>query len=45
MIGLVSADYEKLLSFELFKGLNRSLVEKVVNGAVTRNLKHREFFF
>jgi len=45
MAGLVSVDYEKLSSFELFKGLNRSFVEKAAFGAVTKSLKHREFFF
>ena len=45
MAGLVSVDYEKLSSFELFKGFNRSFVEKAAFGAVTKNLKHREFFF
>lgn len=45
MAGLISVDYEKLSSFELFKGLNRSFVEKIAFGAVTKNLKHREFFF
>jgi hypothetical protein len=43
MAGLVSVDYEKLSSFELFKGLNRSFVEKAAFGAVTKSLKHREF--
>lgn len=45
MAGLVSVDYEKLSSFELFKGLNRSFVEKAAFGAVTKSLKHRAFFF
>ncbi len=45
MASLLPDDIDKIASFELFRGLNRDLIEKVVSGAYSKQLKHREYFF
>lgn len=45
MTSLNSSDIDKIASFELFQGFNRGLIEKVVSGGFSKQLKHREYFF
>lgn len=42
---LLSGDIDKIASFELFHGLSRSVIEKAAFGAISKQLKHREYIF
>lgn len=45
MESLLPEDLDKITSLKFFQGLDRSLIEKMLSGAVFKNLKHREYFF
>lgn len=45
MAALFSGDIDKIASFEFFHGLNRSLIERIMSGATSKQLKHREYVF
>lgn len=42
---LPSNDIDKIRSFELFQGFDRTLVEKVLSGATSKQYKHREYMY